>query len=484
MKKNILLLLIILGATTGYPQVTNNFESGNRATDVNNCWIFDNTNINASKPIQGKYSCQTGSLSSGVHKLTSPWIQTTGSGKLSFKHKMDLNNGISRLLRVFLLNDANQVVQTLYTYNYPGDKRTVISTSVDLPVAGVFRIQWEFTGTGGSSRGNLDEISIDGVYNSDPTSNDGKGDCAAIITVQDSDQDGVADTDDQFPDDPYKAYEVSFPAAGWASLAFEDLWPETGDYDFNDLVVDFKIITITDARNEIVEIRGSFITRAIGASFHNALGLSLAQVPSASVRKVTNSFPGGLSGNYFNLTEQGVENGQTYATILVYDDAFKVLPHPGTGSGVNTTPGAPYVEPKQVDVNIILKENGEANGNPVPVSSWSDNNLNFFIVVKADQGRGREIHLPDFAPTDLADRTLFGTGKDGSDVGRNHTYRSVNDLPWAINVTTNFAYPVEKGDIVKTHLKFGPWAETAGKSYPDWFKDKSDYRDQGLIYRH
>jgi LruC domain-containing protein len=484
MKKTVLFILALLPAMSGFTQVTNNFESGNRAVDVNNCWIFSNTNINASQPIQGKYTCQTGSLSSGIHTLTSPWILTTGSGKLTFKHKMDQNNGTSRLLRVFLLDASNQVVQTLYTYNYPGDKRTVVSASADISVAGVYRVKWEFTGTGGSSRGTLDEIVIDGTYNSDPTSNDGAGNCSAIVAIQDRDKDGVTDSDDQYPDDPYKAYEMSYPPAGWGSLAFEDLWPETGDYDFNDLVVDYKLITVTDAKNEIVEIKASFLTRAIGASFHNAFGLSLTQVPSGAIRKVVNSYPEGLSGKYFDINNNGGENGQTYATVIVFDDAFKVLPHPGTGSGVNTSPDAPYVEPKQIDVTIILKENGQSSGNPVPVSSWSDNNFNFFMIVKADQGRGREIHLADYPPTDLADRSLFGTGKDGSDLTANHTYRSIADLPWAINVTSSFAYPVEKGDVVKTHLKFGPWAETAGKSYPDWFQDKSNYRNQGLIYRH
>jgi LruC domain-containing protein len=484
MKKTLLAIAVLVVSISGFSQVTNNFESGNRAVDVNNCWVFDNTNINASQPIQGKYGCQTGSLSSGIHRLTSPWVQTSGNGKLTFRHKMDLNNGTSRLLRVFLLNESNQVVQTLYTYSYPGDKRTVVSATADITTAGIFRIQWEFTGTGGSSRGVLDEISIDGEYHSDPTANDGTGNCAAIITVQDSDKDGVPDVDDEFPEDPYKAYQITFPAAGWGSLAFEDLWPETGDYDFNDLVVDYRMTVITDAKNELVEIRGSFVTRAIGASFHNGFGLSLGQIPSASVKKVINDLAGAVTGSSFKINAQGVEEGQTYATIIVYDDAYKVLPHPGTGSGVNTSPGAPYVEPRQVDVNIILKESGQSAGPAIPLSSWSVNNLNFFLIVKADQGRGREVHLPDFLPTDLADRSLFGTGKDGSNLTANRTYRSVNDLPWAINVTTSFAYPVEKGDVVKTHLKFGPWAETAGKSYPDWFQDKADYRNHELLYRH
>jgi len=55
--------------------------------------------------------------------------------------------------------------------------------------------------------------------------------------LTDSDGDGIQDADDDFPNDPARAFINFFPAAGYGSLAFEDLWPGKGDYDFNDLVV-------------------------------------------------------------------------------------------------------------------------------------------------------------------------------------------------------------------------------------------------------
>jgi hypothetical protein len=40
---------------------------------------------------------------------------------------------------------------------------------------------------------------------------------------------------------------TSFLTAG--TLAFEDLWPSTGDYDFNDLVVDYDFKIIKTIKN-------------------------------------------------------------------------------------------------------------------------------------------------------------------------------------------------------------------------------------------
>ena len=65
-------------------------------------------------------------------------------------------------------------------------------------------------------------------------------------TSPDSDGDGVANTFDDYPNDPNKAFNNYYPSKGnYASLAFEDLWPNKGDYDMNDMVVDYNINQIT-----------------------------------------------------------------------------------------------------------------------------------------------------------------------------------------------------------------------------------------------
>lgn len=55
---------------------------------------------------------------------------------------------------------------------------------------------------------------------------------SATTLQPDADADGVADADDEYPNDVNKAFNNRYPSASYATLMFEDLWPGKGDYDF------------------------------------------------------------------------------------------------------------------------------------------------------------------------------------------------------------------------------------------------------------
>jgi LruC domain-containing protein len=107
-------------------------------------------------------------------------------------------------------------------------------------------------------------------------------------------------------------------------------------------------------------------------------------------------------------------------------------------------------------------------------------NFNPFLIVNGV--RGREIHLPYYEPTDLADPTYFKTSSDDSDLNSGRTYVSPNNLPWAINISGYYDYPQEKINILNTHLKFREWAESGGQLFPDWFLNRPGYRAENNIY--
>jgi hypothetical protein len=77
----------------------------------------------------------------------------------------------------------------------------------------------------------------------------------SIVTLPpsaDLDGDGVNDVDDEYPNDPLRAFNSYYPALNqYASVAFEDLWPYYGDYDLNDVVVDFKYRLVSNAQNAV-----------------------------------------------------------------------------------------------------------------------------------------------------------------------------------------------------------------------------------------
>jgi LruC domain-containing protein len=289
-------------------------------------------------------------------------------------------------------------------------------------------------------------------------------------TGEDADADGITDQFDDYPNDPARAFNNYFFNQGnFGTLAFEDLWPYRGDYDFNDAVIDYNFNQITNGNNAVIEIEATFILRAHGAYFHNGFGFQLP-VPHDAVKSVEGTR---ISADYVSLQSNGTEQGQEKATIIVWDDSYEVLPQIGTGIGVNTHPELPFSVPDTLRVKVLFRQ-------PIPLHGVGIPPYNPFIIV--DQQRGIEVHLPDHQPTELADLSLLGSGHDNSIPAAGRFYKTSNNLPWAINIVERFEYPIEKAEILEVHLKFGEWAESGGQRFNDWFKTQEGYRNNEKIY--
>ena len=262
-------------------------------------------------------------------------------------------------------------------------------------------------------------------------------------------------------------------------LAYEDLWPGKGDYDFNDLVIDYDFTVSKDEQDRVLDITGVFTVYAFGASFHNGFGFMLPNVAQDQVISVSGYNI--QSGSIFNLALNGLEDNTSPATVIVYDDSYRILTHPGQGIGVNTEESAPYVEPQSVTIHMVFYENGAfASGGPITYDDLDIGNFNPFIIVNQD--RGVEVHLRNFAPTTLADPTLFGTFHDDSDPNQGRYYVTSNNLIWGINIPVVFDYPQEKKEVVAAYNHFAAWAESSGLDYDDWYEDIPGYRTENLIY--
>ncbi|MBK6964361.1 MAG: LruC domain-containing protein [Bacteroidales bacterium] len=96
--------------------------------------------------------------------------------------------------------------------------------------------------------------------------------------------------------------------------------------------------------------------------------------------------------------------------------------------------------------------------------------------------RGHEIHLPDCVPTDLVDESFFGTRNDNSNPNSGRYYKSVDNLPWAMNVVDSYDYTIEEVQVNSAFIHFGTWATSSGTQNKDWFKNMNGYRDNNKIY--
>ncbi len=295
-----------------------------------------------------------------------------------------------------------------------------------------------------------------------------------IVTgpVTDSDGDGVDDELDEYPNDSDRAFNVYYPnSEDFGTLAFEDLWPGKGDYDFNDLILDYQFKQVLNSGNQLVEFYLDYQVRAIGASLENGFAIEIPGVDPANIGSISGQI---LTESYASFNANGTEAGQSNAVIMLFDNAFSTMDAPLGGFGINTSPEAAYVEPvmRQMFVSLI---------NPVSVQQTGFAPYNPFLIV--DKTRGREVHLPGKTPTDLHDASYFGEWFDDSDPATGKYYQSEGNLPWAINIPVQFDYPIEKVDITNAYLNFGNWAESGGSLFPDWYKDLSGYRDASQIYQ-
>ncbi len=284
----------------------------------------------------------------------------------------------------------------------------------------------------------------------------------------DTDNDGVIDALDDFPNDPNAAEATYTPSdIGWGSLAYEDLWPSQGDYDFNDLVVNYRFTQIANANNQVVRLEGKFRIKAIGASFRNGFGFKMNLDPNL-ISTVTGY---NLTENYISLDSKGLEaNHNSGSTVIVFDDAYDNIPRLGNGLYINTERGQPISVGNEITVVINFV-------NPIDPSLLGSAPFNPFLIV--DGVRGREIHLADKAPTDLADPNLFNTIHDATNPGNGLFYRNENNLPWAINIIHDFRYPEENKAVNTAYNFFNTWAQSSGTSYQDWYKDNAGYRNEG-----
>lgn len=292
---------------------------------------------------------------------------------------------------------------------------------------------------------------------------------AAQLGSADTDADGVADAVDEFSEDPAVAFVNYAPAKDqFGSLAFEDRWPQKGDYDFNDLVVDYNFTEYRDAENRVIKLRGIFVLKAIGAGFQNGFGVELGISPDR-IQSVRGSV---LNEDYIQLAANGLEAGQERAVMIVFDNANKILRNP-QGGFVNTEQGRPQVEPDTIVMDIELTA-------PLLSSELGVAPYNPFLIQNLQ--RGVEVHLLNGRPTSKANTRLLGTGQDASLVNQEQYYRSTAGLPWGVKLARPFAWPLEKESVHRAYLKFGEWAQSGGFNYPDWYLPNIGYRNETKIY--
>ncbi len=229
------------------------------------------------------------------------------------------------------------------------------------------------------------------------------------------------------------------------TYAFEDQWPDGGDYDLNDVATEyvhsktvysknsFEDDKLVSAVKYVEELKSTFkFTQASdAATFNNAFGIELKGLDKSAIQSVT------LNGETAQL-----EAGNPIPSIIVVKNARTAIG-------------------KTFELVIKLKEN-------VVKSITVD--YNPFIVENNDGSapQRKEVHLPKQTPTAL--------GWNEGNINQYYVDGMTGAYPFAIDipilnwelVTEGIAIGSKNGE----YPTFRNWADSFGKTHTDWYNHK------------
>lgn len=209
------------------------------------------------------------------------------------------------------------------------------------------------------------------------------------------------------------------------TLAFEDIWPSGGDYDMNDVVIEYSRETYFNKENGVSKIVDTFKPVHDGASFTNAFAY---QIDKEYVGKLT-SLPAGA------VYEEAT------SSIVVFPNARSVQ-------------GQTYQIVREFTKRTISKD--ELQQHP----------YNPYIIVNYVSGEKNrtEVHLPKHKATSMADQDKIGSQKDAYYINREGAYPFAIDIPVLNFVTVKEKYPIDT-----EYPGFSVWATSKGEKAQDWY---------------
>lgn len=276
-------------------------------------------------------------------------------------------------------------------------------------------------------------------------------------------------TDVMFFDQPQLYYSesettqfINIPdGTEYGTLMFEDTWPEMGDYDFNDVVVNYKIVPTYNLKginpensenapaNDIV-IKVSLKIRALGGNLPYDFAIQIGQTQAHEGSSFTASHLRDvidIESTNKDITVEKLE-GTEFPAVIV--------------KGLNALRSSGYYntimkkdEGVELSFKIRIKGTVKEQGLRMQNGGFSDPNaFDYFLI---NQKNHREIHLIGFAPTALY------TGYDSDNTaGGTYYYQNDKGLVWGLKAPGTLGWAAEKHDIMTVYTEFKRWVTDGG----------------------
>lgn len=291
--------------------------------------------------------------------------------------------------------------------------------------------------------------------------------------IIDTDADGIEDRLDEYPKDATRAFTSYEPYIGYKVNAFEDLWPSRGDYDFNDVVVKSRTTYIYNAKNELVSSETEMILSAMGGSIKKGLSVQFlnyttdgitAKYSQFDIKKYVSSIEN-LKGKAKPVLAEKAVN-----SINITENLFSVQSAYYSNDGLNAS-GVPDTMRFKVNYSSGMTVIGKTNII-----------MDLFLSGINKEGLVYEIHAADRPATSAVDMALYGTFEDDTKPTENRWYKTINNLPWGIEIYTgsnDFIHPSLTNSILQAYPQFVKWASSGGLDAKQWYL----YPEEKLIFK-
>jgi LruC domain-containing protein len=249
------------------------------------------------------------------------------------------------------------------------------------------------------------------------------------------------------------------PAEGeYGSLCFEDLWPSNGDYDINDLVLDFNVEEQYDGDTwELTNLIFKYKLRATGA--RRLIGFAT-------------TLPDYIVATGVPVSSNGLASWVDEHNTLVFFDNARDVVNDDPAEFYNTDHGQPHIADAEIVHEITLPVTEDwGKGSKMVFVPWYSAPFNPFIFINHNQSY--QIHLKHYPVIpSYMNMDLFNTEDDYSDVSYPdypESFQNDNYQPWAFYIAESVSYPHEYGSILRAFPDFAAWALSDGFSHQDWY---------------
>lgn len=259
----------------------------------------------------------------------------------------------------------------------------------------------------------------------------------------------------------------------YTSFAFEDLYPQQGDFDMNDVVM---WVNYTEYRSQNavrrINLNGKLV--ALGASYKNGFAIRLDGIAANDIRADSIK----LSIDGVPAQHQILDGTGNSAVLVVSENLSLWISDKGTGCAYYRTQ-AGCVGQAMPSWQLALAFENDIALSQMPAMPYNpfifaaqgyQRNQAVTDAIGANPGRGLEVHLKNRLASDQFKRELFGRHDDASLEAQNLTFQSNQGIPWAVEIPTSWLPPLEGESLLHAYPDFKNYAEDgSGATNPIWY---------------